>query len=128
MERGLDGLYDEPRPGRPRSYDDERVAGLIHRALKDKPEGGTHWSTRNLAKAEGLSQSTVSRWLRLFGVKPHLTQTFQLSTEPFFVEKVQAIVGLYMNPPDHAMVLCIDEQTQVQALDRAQPALPLGPG
>jgi transposase len=127
LERGLDGLYDEPRPGRPRSYDDERVAGLIHRALNDKPEGGTHWTTRSLAKAEGLSQSTVSRWLRLFGVQPHLTKTSQLSADSLFVEKVHDIAGLYMNPPDHTMVLCVDGKTQVQALDRTQPALPLGP-
>ena len=128
LEAGPDGLYDRPRPGRPRTYDNERVATLVNRALKSRPKAATHWSTRTLAKAEGLSQSTVSRWLRLFGIKPHLTTTFKLSTGPFSVEKVFEIVGLYLNPPDHAVVLCVGEKTQVQVLDRTQPALPLGPG
>ena len=127
LDNGVEGLYDEPRAGRARTYGDERVAGPINRARQDKPKGSTHWSTRSLTKSEGLSQSTVSHWLRLFGVKPRLSKTFKLSTDPFFVEKVQDIVGLYMNPPDHAIVLCADEKTAVQALDRTQPALPLVP-
>ena len=128
LERGLQGLHDELRPGRPRTYDDERVAGLIHRTLQQRPQGATHWSTRTLAEAEGISQSTVSRWLRIFGVKPHLTKTFKLSNDPFFIEKVRDIVGLYLSPPEHAVVLCVDEKSQVQALDRTQKALPLDLG
>ena len=128
LERGLQGLHDELRPGRPRTYDDERVADLINRTLQQRPRGATHWSTRTLAQAEGISQSTVSRWLRIFGVKPHLTKTFKLSNDPFFIEKVRDIVGLYLNPPEHAVVLCVDEKSQVQALDRTQQALPLGLG
>ena len=113
LQRGVDGLYDELRPGRPRTYNDERVAGLINCALQDRPQGSTHWSTRTLGQAEGLSQSTVSRWLRTFGIKPHLTGTFKLSVAPFFIEKMRNIVGLYPNPPDHAVVLCVDEKSQV---------------
>ncbi len=128
LQRGVDGLYDELRPGRPRTYNDERVAGLINCALQDRPQGSTHWSTRTLGQAEGLSQSTVSRWLRTFGIKPHLTGTFKLSVAPFFIEKMRNIVGLYPNPPDHAVVLCVDEKSQVQALDRTQKALPLDLG
>ena len=128
LERGVEGLHDELRPGRPRTYDDERVAGLINRALQQRPQGSTHWSTRTLGQAEGLSQSTVSRWLRTFGVQPHRTQTFKLSNDPFFIEKVRDIVGLYLNPPDHAVVLCVDEKSQVQALDRTQRALPMDLG
>ena len=125
---GVQGLHDELRPGRPRTYDDERVAQVINRALRDKPEHGTHWSTRTLANAESISHTTVQRWFTLFGVKPHLTRAFKLSTDPFFIEKVRDITGLYLNPPDHAMVLCVDEKSQIQALDRTQPGLPMDLG
>ena len=128
LELGLEGLQDELRPGRPRTYDDERIAGLINRALQERPKGSTHWSTRTLAKAEGVSQSTVSRVLRTFGIQPHRSQTFKLSNDPFFVEKVRDIVGLYLNPPEHAVVLCVDEKSQVQALDRTQRPLPMDLG
>ena len=128
LEGGLGGLHDELRPGRPRTYGDDKVAALINRALQDKPKGATHWSARTLGQAEGVSRSTVQRWLQLFGVKPHLAQAFKLSNDPFFIEKVRDIVGLYLNPPEHAVVLCVDEKTQVQALDRTQRSLPLGLG
>ena len=101
---------------------------MINRALQGTPDAATHWSTRTLGQAEGLSKSTVQRWLALFGVKPHLAQTFKLSADPFFIEKVRDIVGLYLNPPDHAMVLCVDEESQIQALNRSQPTLPMGLG
>ena len=116
------------RPGRPRIYDDDKVASVINRALQKTPDTATHWSTRTLGQAAGISKSTVQRWLALFGVKPHLAQTFKLSTDPFFIEKVRDIVGLYLNPPDHAMVLCVDEKSQIQALNRTQPTLPMGLG
>ena len=103
---GIEGLHDELRPGRPRTYDDDKVAAVISRALQESPDAATHWSTRTLGRAEGLSKSTVQRWFAFFGVKPHLAKTFKLSTDPFFIEKVRDIVGLYLNPPDHAMVLC----------------------
>ena len=127
LENGLSGLDDELRPGRPRTYEDDKVASLINRALRDKPKGSTHWSARTLGEAEGVSRSTVQRWLELFGVKPHLRKTFKLSSDPFFIEKVRNIVGLYLNPPDHAVVLCVDKKSQ-QALDRTQGSLPLGLG
>ncbi len=125
---GIEGLHDELRPGRPRTYDDDKVAAVISRALQEKPAAATHWSTRTLGRAEGIAKSTVQRWLALFGVKPHLAKTFKLSTDPFFIEKVRDIVGLYLNPPDHAMVLCVDEKSQIQALNRTQPTLPMGLG
>lgn len=128
LESGVQGLHDELRPGRPRTYDDERIAGLINRALQERPKGATHWSTRTLAKAEGVSQSTVSRVLRTFAVQPHRSKTFKLSNDPFFIEKVRDIVGLYLNPPEHAVVLCVDEKSQVQALDRTQRPLPMDLG
>ena len=127
-EAGMQGLHDEIRPGRPRTYDDDKVAAVINRALQGPPDAATHWSTRTLGQAEGLSKSTVQRWLALFGVKPHLAQTFKLSADPFFIEKVRDIVGLYLNPPDHAIVLCVDEKSQIQALNRTQPTLPMGLG
>ena len=127
-ERGLEGLHDELRPGRPRSVSDEKVAELIHKTLKTKPEGATHWSTRIMADQIGLSHMTVCRVWRTFGLKPHLSDTFKLSTDPFFVEKVRDIVGLYLNPPENALVLCVDEKSQCQALERSQPTLPLGFG
>ncbi|MDE0126087.1 MAG: IS630 family transposase [Bryobacterales bacterium] len=128
LEHGLQGLHDDARPGRPRSYDDEKVARVINRALHTKPSDSGPWSVRRMAAAENVSKSTVQRWFALFGVKPHLTKTFKLSNDPFFVEKVRDITGLYLNPPEHAVVLCVDEETQIQALDRTQPVLPMGLG
>ena len=128
LEKGLQGLHDELRPGRPRSVSDETVAELIHRTLKTRPEGATHWSTRTMADQIGVSHMTVCRVWQTFGLKPHLRDTFKLSTDPFFVEKVRDIVGLYLNPPEKALVLCVDEKSQCQALERSQPTLPLGFG
>ena len=128
LEQGLKGLHDELRAGRPRSHGDERVAEIINTALQSQPRGATHWTTRSMAEHSGVSKSTVQRWFDLFGVQPHRQRTFKLSTDPFFIEKVRDIVGLYLNPPDHAVVLCVDEKTQVQALQRTQPLLPLGLG
>jgi len=124
----LEGLVDEPRPGAPRSISDERVEAVIGRTLESKPQAATHWSTRGMAKATGLSPATIGRIWRAFGLQPHRTDTFKLSTDPFFVEKVRDVVGLYLNPPDRALVLCVDEKSQVQALNRTQPLLPLVPG
>jgi transposase len=124
----LEGLRDEPRSGAPRTVTDERVAELLVRTLEATPEGATHWSTRSMAAACGLSPATVQRVWRAFGLKPHRTEGFQLSTDPEFVEKVRDIVGLYLAPPDRALVLCVDEKTEVQALERAQPVLPMRPG
>ena len=126
--RGIAGLYDEQRAGGPRSIDDERIAALIRKTLESKPEGRTHWSCRAIAAETGLSKSTVQRVWRAFGIQPHRQKHFKLSTDPLFVEKVHDIVGLYLNPPDNAMVLCVDEKTQIQALDRTQPMLPMGLG
>ena len=127
-ERGIAGLHNELKPGRPRSTSDEQVARLIRTAIKRKPPGKTHWSRRSLATATGLSVTTVHRYMTLFGLQPHRVKSFKLSTDPFFVEKVRDIVGLYLNPPDHALVLCVDEKSQVQALERTQPMLPMGLG
>jgi len=128
LENGIEGLHDELRAGRPRSFEDEQVAEVINRALQTRPAHGTHWSVRGLAADTGVSKSTVQRWFQLFGVQPHRQKHFKLSTDPFFVEKVREIVGLYLNPPDHAVVLCVDEKSQVQALQRSQPLLPIGLG
>ena len=128
LTQGLMGLYDEPRPGGPRSIDDEQIASLIRRTLNTKPKDGTHWTCRSLAAQTRISKSTVQRVWRAFGIQPHRQKHFHLSTDPFFVEKVRDIVGLYLNPPDNAMVLCVDEKSQIQALDRTQPMLPLGLG
>ncbi|MBI4307815.1 MAG: IS630 family transposase, partial [Chloroflexi bacterium] len=129
LAQGLLGLYDEPRPGGPRRIDDERIATLLRKTLKTKPvDGATHWTCRALAAETRLSKSTVQRVWRAFGLQPHRQKSFKLSTDPFFVEKVRDIAGLYLDPPDHALVLCVDEKTQVQALDRTQPMLPLGLG
>lgn len=125
---GLAGLSDAPRSGRPRTHDDDRVATLLRTVLASKPKAGTHWSVRAVAKQAGISKSTVQRYLALFGVQPHRTKSFTLSTDPLFVEKVRDIVGLYLNPPDKALVLCVDEKSQIQALERAQPVLPMGLG
>ncbi|MGB9105897.1 MAG: IS630 family transposase [Terriglobales bacterium] len=128
VEHRLAGLYDELRPGRPRSIEDEQIAALLQRTLSRKPAGATHWSVRQAAQASGISKSTVHRVFQLFALQPHRSRSFKLSTDPFFVEKVRDIVGLYLNPPDHALVLCVDEKSQIQALDRTQPVLPMGLG
>src|SRR5258708_9468659 len=127
-ERGIAGLHGELRAGRPRTYGDEAVAELIGKVLHSRPAAATHWSVRAMAAHTGISKSTVTRYFALFGLQPHRSKSFKLSTDPFFVEKVRDIVGLYLNPPDHALVLCVDEKSQVQALERTQPVLPLGLG
>lgn len=127
-ERRLAGLADEPRPGPPRTITDEHVEAAVTRTLEAKPADATHWSTRSLARDLGLSQSAIVRIWHAFGLKPHRHATFKLSTDPFFVEKVRDIVGLYLAPPDRAIVLCVDEKSQIQALDRTQPTQPLLPG
>jgi len=125
---GLDGLADEPRPGQPRKITDERVEEVIIKTLEHKPaDQDTHWSTRSMAAATGLNQTAVSRIWRAFGLKPHREQTWKLSSDPQFIEKVRDIVGLYMDPPEHALVLCVDEKTQIQALNRTAPCLPILP-
>jgi transposase len=128
LESRLDGLADEPRPGAPRTITDEIVERVVTKTLEEKPKAATHWSTRRMAEAVGLSQTAISRVWRAFGLKPHLSETFKLSTDPFFVEKVRDVVGLYMSPPENAIVLSVDEKSQVQALDRTQPLLPMTPG
>src|SRR5271155_3013599 len=127
-ERGVAGLHGELRPGRPRCYDDEQVAALMRRVLQSRPPNATHWSVRSAAAASGISKSTVARYFALFGVQPHRSKSFKLSTDPFFVEKVRDVEGLYLNPPNNALVLCVDEKSQVQALERTQPVLPMGLG
>ena len=127
-DSGLAGLHTEFRSGRPRSIDDEQVAELINRVLQNKPKGATHWSVRSVARETGISKSQVQRYFSLFGLQPHRSKSFKLSTDPFFVDKVRDIVGLYLNPPDNALVLCVDEKSQIQALDRTQPVLPMGLG
>jgi transposase len=128
LERRLDGLLDEPRPGAPRKHGDAKIEQLIATTLNEQPAQATHWSTRLLARKLKVSQSTVSRTWRAFGLQPHRSETFKLSTDPLFIDKVRDIVGLYLNPPTKAMVLCVDEKSQIQALDRTQPVLPLAPG
>ena len=125
---GVDALADKPRPGRPRIHDDDDVAAVISRALTEKPAAATHWSVRSMAEAAGVPKTTVHRWFSDFGVRPHLTRTFKLSNDPDFVAKVTDIVGLYLHPPENALVLCVDEKSQIQALERSQPALPMGLG
>jgi len=124
----LDGLLDEPRPGAPRTIGDAAVERVIAKTLHEKPRHATHWSSRAMAKASGLSQTAVVRIWRAFGLQPHRAETFKLSTDPLFIDKVRDIVGLYLNPPDRALVLCVDEKSQIQALDRTQPILPMMPG
>ena len=124
----LDGLLDEPRPGAPRQISDRDVERVITKTLESTPKDATHWSTRSMAKASGLTQSAVSRIWRAFALQPHRTETFKLSKDPLFIEKVRDIVGLYLNPPDRALVFCVDEKSQMQALDRTQPILPMRPG
>ena len=128
MDNRLDGLLDEPRPGTPRKVSDAEVERVLTMTLESLPRDATHWSTRSLARQCGLSHSTVSRIWRAFALQPHRTETFKLSKDPLFIEKVRDIVGLYMNPPDRALVLCVDEKSQIQALDRTQPMLPMRPG
>jgi putative transposase len=129
LKHRIAGLYDELRPGKPRSISDEHVAMLIRRTLEKKPkDGSTHWSVRTAAAESGISKSSVQRYFTLFGIKPHRTKSFKLSNDALFIEKLRAVVGLYLNPPDNALVLCVDEKSQVQALERTQPMLPLGLG
>ena len=128
VELRLDGLLDAPRSGAPRTIDDAQVDAVIAKTLESVPDGATHWSTRTMAREAGLTQTAVSRIWRAFGLQPHRQETFKLSTDPMFVDKVRDIVGLYMAPPLMAMVLCVDEKSQIQALDRTQPQLPLAPG
>lgn len=128
LESGLDGLVDAPRPGAPRTITDEDVERVIAKTLEETPKNATHWSTRSMADVTGLSQSAISRIWRAFSLQPHRTKTFKLSNDPLFVSKVRDIVGLYMDPPDKALVLCVDEKSQIQALERTQPLLPLRPG
>jgi transposase len=127
-EHRLDGLDDEPRSGAPRSLDDARIEAVILATLESTPANATHWSSRGMAKASGVSTSSVQRIWRAFGLQPHRLETFKLSTDPNFVAKVRDVVGLYMAPPDRAIVLCVDEKSQIQALDRSQPMLPMRPG
>lgn len=128
VAKRLGGLADDPRPGAPRTVTDAEVERVITRTLETKPANATHWSTRTMAKAAGMSQSAVGRIWRAFELKPHRRETFKLSTDPFFVEKVRDVVGLYLSPPEKAIVLSVDEKSQVQALDRTQPILPMTPG
>ncbi len=128
VERRLDGLLDEPRPGTPRTVSDEQVERVVTLTLESTPRGATQWSTREMARHVGLSQSTIHRVWRAFGLQPHLTDSFKLSADPLFIEKVRDIVGLYLNPPERALVLSVDEKSQIQALDRTQPLLPMDLG
>lgn len=128
VEKGLDGLTDAPRPGTPRTIADEDVERVIAKTLEQPPQDATQWSTRSMAKVTGLSQSAICRIWRAFSLQPHRSETFKLSNDPLFVGKVRDIVGLYMNPPDKALVLCVDEKSQMQALERTQPLLPMRPG
>ncbi len=128
LQQGVSGLHDELRPGRPRPISDERVAQLVRKTLETKPKGETHWSLRQIAAETRVSKSTVHRIWQAFGLQPHRQKHFKLSNDPFFVEKVRDIVGLYLNPPENAVVLCVDEKSQIQALERTQPLLPMGLG
>jgi transposase len=128
VENRLEGLHDEPRPGGPRLISDDQVEEVVVKTLESTPKNATHWSTRSMAKEVGLSAGTIARIWQAFGLQPHRTETFTLSKDPLLVEKVRDIVGLYLNPPDRAMVLCVDEKSQIQALDRTQPLLPMRPG
>ena len=128
LSQGLEGLHDELKPGRPRTVSDDKVALLVRKTLDTKPKDGTHWTVRTIAKETRLSRATVHRIWHAFGLQPHRQKHFKLSTDPFFVEKVRDIVGLYLSPPENAVVLCVDEKSQIQALDRTQPMLPMGLG
>ena len=128
IERRLDGLLDEPRPGAPRKIGDEQINAIVTQTLEATPRGATHWSTRSMAEACGLSHASVQRIWKAFGLQPHRVDTFKPSNDPMFVEKLRHIVGLYMNPPERALVLSVDEKSQIQALNRTQPVLPMQPG
>jgi transposase len=128
LRQRLDGLLDEPRPGTPRKITDDQVEDVLSKTLETTPRGETHWSRRSMAREVGLSRETVGRIWRAFGLQPHRTETFRLSPDPLFIEKVRDIVGLYLSPPANAVVLCVDEKSQIQALERTQPLLPLRPG
>jgi transposase len=129
VKHRINGLYDELRPGRPRTIEDEQVASLIRKTLNQKPkDGSTHWSVRRAARESGISKTSVHRYFQLFGLQPHRTESFKLSTDAFFIEKLRDVVGLYLNPPENALVLSVDEKSQTQALERTQPMLPLGLG
>ena len=128
LSKGLEGLLDEPRPGTPRRVSDADVERVLTTTLESLPRDATQWSTRSLAEKSGLSRSTISRIWRAFGLQPHRSETFKLSKDPLFIDKVRDIVALYLNPPDRALVLCVDEKSQIQALDRTQPLLPMRPG
>ena len=128
LQHGVEGLHDELRPGRPRTISDEKVAVLVRKTLQTRPADSTHWTVRSAAQKTRLSATTVHRIWQAFGLQPHRQRNFKLSTDPFFVEKVRDIVGLYLQPPDKAVVLCVDEKTQIQALERTQPMLPMGLG
>jgi transposase len=127
-EHRLDGLTDEPRPGRPRTVSDEQVEAVIVKTLESTPKDATHWSTRSMAAEVGLTQSAVHRIWKAFGLQPHRQDTWKLSKDPLFIDKVRDVVGLYLNPPERAVVLCVDEKSQIQALDRSAPILPMLPG
>ena len=128
LKERIEGLSDEPRPGRPRTLTDEQVAEVIERTLETTPADATHWSIRSMARESGLSHTTIRRIWAAFSVQPHRSETFKLSSDPLFVDKVRDIIGLYLSPPDRALVLCVDEKSQIQALDRSQPVLPMLPG
>ncbi|MFI1158373.1 IS630 family transposase [Streptomyces sioyaensis] len=128
LERRLDGLCDEPRPGVPRKITDADVERVVVKTLEETPKDATHWSTRSMAAATGMSQSAISRIWRAFALQPHRAETFKLSKDPLFIDKVRGVVGLYLDSPERALVPCVDEKSQIQALDRSQPVLPMMPG
>jgi transposase len=128
VEHRFDGLTDDPRPGVPRTITDDQVEAVIVKTLEEKPADATHWSTRSMAEAMGMSRTTINRIWNAFGLQPHRAESFKLSTDPFFIEKVRDVVGLYLDPPERAVVLCVDEKSQIQALNRFQPILPMMPG
>ena len=128
VEQRLNGLFDEPRPGHPRTISDDQVEAVVIKTLEEKPADATHWSTRSMATAMGMSQTSVSLIWRAFGLQPHRAESFKLSTDPLFIDKVKDIVALYLDPPERAVVLCVDEKSQIQALNRFQPVLPMMPG
>src|SRR5215212_756270 len=128
LKHRLDGLLDEPRPGRPRTISDERVEEVVIKTLETTPRDATHWSTRSMAREVGLTQTAVLRIWKAFGLQPHRQETWKLSTDPLFIDKVRDVAGLYLNPPERAVVLCVDEKSQIQALDRTAPILPMLPG